>query len=287
MSAFKFRTEYEPSRQPEIGRRVPFLLLGSCFSDEIGSRLVRDGFNAVHNPLGPLYNPLSIARTVGAALEGRLYAADNLTEGPRGFHCLDFASRYSGGDAEAVIAAVNRDLGPVRNFMAGSSDRVLIVTFGTIFTFYRGGIPVGNCHKFPAQEFERRPLSSGEIVELWQKLIDRLPAGIRLIFTVSPIRHLADGLHGNAVSKASLLLATEELTNRNPGRCGYFPAFEILNDDLRDYRFYTADMKHPSETAAEYIYDKFCATFFSAKTMAEAEASRREAVRSAHRQILD
>lgn len=282
----RFRTEYEPEKRPEIGRASRWLLLGSCFSDEIGSRLERDGFACVHNPLGPLYNPLSTARTVADALADRIYTVADLADGPRGHHCLDYASRYSGTDPQTVAEVVNADLRKVKTFFAEPGERVLAITFGTVFTFYRRGVAVGNCHKFPAAEFERRPLTLAEIVGAWQPIIDRLPSDIRIVFTVSPIRHLADGLHGNALSKATLLLAVDALVAANRCRCDYFPAFEILNDDLRDYRFYAADMKHPSETAADYIYQKFCDTYFSAATLDYALASRRDAARSAHRQIL-
>ncbi len=288
MTLFKFRTEYEPTRRAPIGRDVPVVLLGSCFSDEIGSRLERDGFHAVHNPLGPLYNPLSLARTVTDALKRRQYGVADLVEGPRGLHCLDFASLYSGTDGKAIADTVNADLTKVSEVLAAGGPKVLIATFGTIFTFYhKGTTPVGNCHKFAASEFERRPLSLGRIVELWKSIVELTDADTRIILTVSPVRHLADGLHGNAVSKATLLLAIEDIVAANPDKCEYFPAYEILNDDLRDYRFYASDLKHPSETAAEYIYSKFCDTYFEASTMNQAEEARRMAARAAHRQILN
>lgn len=286
-SPFKFRTEYEPQSRRAIGRDTPILLLGSCFSDEIGSRLVRDGFHAVHNPTGPLFNPLSLAHTVSDALKRREYDIADLTPGPRGMHCLAFASRYSGDDGHSVTQAVNTDLQKAIDLMSAPGPKVLIATFGTIYTFYlHGTVPVGNCHKFPASDFVRRPLELGQIVDMWQTIIDSISADTRIIFTVSPVRHLADGFHGNAVSKATLLLATDALVAANPDRCEYFPAFEILNDDLRDYRFYAPDLKHPSDTAAEYIYTKFCETYFDSGTMADAEAARRAAARAAHRQII-
>ncbi len=170
--------------------------------------------------------------------------------------------------------------------LANPRLHTLIVTFGSSYVFERQGTVVGNCHKFPATEFRRRRLSVKEIVDTWATIIGSLPDNIDIIFTVSPIRHLADGLHGNEVSKATLLLALEELYPHYPLRAGYFPSYEIMLDDLRDYRFYAADMKHPSEVAVDYIYDIFTNTYVIEKDRAAALENRRRYRASQHHQIL-
>lgn len=278
----RFRTETERTRsQLRISHDTPLLLLGSCFTDEVGARLEADGFDVLHNPFGALYNPLSIRRCLQRALSDKQYCAEDLTEGPRGFHCLDYASRFSGLDAGAVIAAVEECRGAVASMLRRRP--VVIVTLGTAFVFERkdNGEVVGNCHKFPANFFQRRRLTPAEasaaIADIRAMLV---PVAEAVIFTVSPIRHTSDGLHGNNLSKATLLLACEDAGGE------YFPAYEALIDDLRDYRFYAADMKHPSEVAVDYIYELFSDTYFDAATVARAQQCRRDFLASRHRPIL-
>ena len=281
----KFRTEIEPLRAPfGIEHSDAMLLLGSCFTDEVGQRLVADGFDAVANPLGPIYNPVMLARTLGRALAGSEFVEADLIPGPRGMHCLDYATRYSGPLAPDVLSLLNGDMASVSVQLR--RQPVVILTFGSAYVYEHSGRVVGNCHKFPASDFERRLLTPDEICrELVPVLSELLERGCRVILTVSPIRHLADGLHGNTLSKATLHLALEQLRAQLP-RIAYFPAFEILVDDLRDYRFYTADMKHPSEVAVDYIYDIFSQTFMSADTRRAAQQARKDYKHSLHRPIL-
>lgn len=283
----KFRTEIEPVKSTvSIGHDQNVLMLGSCFTDNIGKLLERDGFNVLHNPLGPLYNPASVLKCLNRALGKRSYTIADLTPGPRGYHCLDYASRYSGLDADKVLKAVNNDFSDITNRMHSPQLRTLIITFGTAYVFEREGVTVGNCHKLDTAQFSRRRLSLAEIIEPWCVFLKKLPACIHVIFTVSPIRHLADGLHGNQLSKATLQLAIEEIIKASHGRASYFPAFEIVLDDLRDYRFYAPDMKHPSATAVEYIYEIFSNTYFTSKARQEALESRRRYLAEQHRPIL-
>lgn len=276
----KFRTEIEPLRGiAPIDRCAPMLLLGSCFTSEIGTRLSADGFDTVANPMGPLYNPASIARVVSRALDGRTFTEADLTLHDGIYHCLDFRSSYQSADPGALVDRLNTDFA----LLAASIRRspVWIITFGTARVFkLDGSTIVGNCHKLPASRFADSYLSITDIIREWQPLI----TGRRVIFTVSPIRHVADGLHGNQLSKARLLLAIDELCRSG---AEYFPSYEILLDDLRDYRFYAADMKHPSETAVDYIYDIWCETYFSASTRQLAAEARKASRQAAHRPILD
>ncbi len=283
----RFRTEIEPIKtKHSIGHDTPLLMLGSCFTDNIGERLDIDGFNVIHNPAGPLYNPMSIASCLNRALENRLYTDADLTHGPNGMHCLDYASRYSGADGAIVIEKVNEDFGRIADRIGNQLLRTIIVTFGSAFVFERHGRVVGNCHKFPASEFVRRRLSVDEITAAWSKLLKALPDYIHVVFTVSPIRHTADGLHGNQLSKSILLLAVDKLCNMFPDCTDYFPSYEIMLDDLRDYRFYASDMKHPSDVAVDYIYELFSNTYMTPKARTEAAESRRRYKASQHRQIL-
>ena len=282
----KFRTEIEPQEfRPWIEPATAITLLGSCFADSVGAALARDGFDTMANPMGPLYNPFSLFRCLTDALTGREYGAGDFTPGPMGHHCLDYASRYCGQDAEALAARLNAGLAALRAHLTRGGSKLLCLTLGTSYVFYLdGGVAVGNCHKFPASRFERRRLSLGEIAEGWKRLRPLLPEDLNIILTVSPIRHLADGLHGNNLSKATLQLAAEEICA--DGRAVYFPAFEILNDDLRDYRFYADDLKHPSDMAVEYIYDIFGRSFITDAARAAAAEGRRASAAAAHRPII-
>jgi hypothetical protein len=272
----EFRTEIEPLRhQQRISHNDAIVMLGSCFTDNIGALLNRDGFDVWHNEMGVLYNPLSIAQVVNRALSNTPYTIDDLYEYDGVWHCLDFESRRQSSDAELLLQQLNRDFAQMRQHLIDAD--VWIVTFGTawIFDHIATNRVAGNCHKLPSAEFVRRRISVDEIVRAWQPLCKDK----RIIFTVSPIRHLADGLHGNQLSKATLLLATEQLGE-------YFPAYEILCDDLRDYRFYAEDMKHPSETAINYIYNIFEQSYFDKETSRKALECRRIFARQNHRQII-
>ena len=282
----KFRTEIEPQEfRPWIEPTTAITLLGSCFADNVGAALARDGFDTMANPMGPLYNPSSLFRCLTDALTGREYGAGDFTPGPMGHHCLDYASRYCGPDAGALAARLNAGLAALREHLTRGGSKLLCLTLGTAYVFYLdGGVAVGNCHKFPASRFERRRLSLGEIAEGWKRLRPLLPDGLNIVLTVSPIRHLADGLHGNNLSKATLQLAGEEICA--DGRAVYFPAFEIVNDDLRDYRFYADDLKHPSDMAVEYIYDIFGRSFMTDAARAAAAEGRRASAAAAHRPII-
>lgn len=272
----RLRTEIEPVRHREpISHDDHIVMLGSCFTDNIGALLERDGFRVSVNPMGALYNPHSIADAVERALSGRPFTREDLVLYEGIYHCLSFESRRQNADADALLEDLNRDFSAFAAELRAAD--IWIITFGTayVFEYTADGHIVGNCHKLPAQSFVRRRLSVAEITGRWQQLT----CGRRVIFTVSPVRHLADGLHGNQLSKATLLLAAENLGE-------YFPAYEILNDDLRDYRFYDSDLRHPSPTAVEYIYEKFKDTYFSKDTCRIAEENRRIAAAKNHRQIL-
>lgn len=277
----KFRTIQEPLRNAlPISHRTPMLALGSCFADNIGLRLAIRGFDIMHNPMGPLYNPASLERILRRALDGHVYTqADLVTDNSGIMHCLDFPLRYSGPDPEALLARVNADFSRLK--AALMKCEVLMVTLGSayIFTHTATGTVAGNCHKLPAAEFRRHAMTTEQIVQLWRPLLKRLQPR-RVIFTVSPIRHVADGLHGNNISKATLLLAADALTDDG---AEYFPAYEAVMDDLRDYRFYETNLTHPTDFAADYIYQLFEQTYFSTATREKAAVEYKNYLRSQHR----
>lgn len=278
---FTIPVNIRPSDTP-IDHSTPIVMLGSCFTDNIGTRLLTDGFDVSVNPMGALYNPATIARVVNRALERRNYTVTDLYEHSGVWHCLDYASRRQGRDPELILKELNDDFNAFSDTLNRAST--WIVTFGTSWVFNH--LPtktlVGNCHKLPMNQFMRSRMSVDEIVQLWQPL---MVPGRRIIFTVSPVRHLSDGLDGNTLSKATLRLAVDSLTSDiNQGE--YFPAFEIQLDELRDYRFYAADMKHPSEVAIDYIYSRFADTYFSRETRLKALDARHDYLLSQHRPIL-
>ncbi len=216
------------------------------------------------------------------AAGGNLFNISDLVEGPRGWHCLTFASRYSGPDPEQVVETVNRDFMKVVDALTARPTVLLTLGTAYVFTHTSSERIVGNCHKLHPAEFARRRLSVQEVsdrLRITTSLLREL--GCRVIFTVSPIRHLADGFHGNTLSKSTLHLAADSVEDAE-----YFPAYEVLMDDLRDYRFYADDMKHPSQVAVDYIYDLFSRSYFTDKTIALAREARAQFKKNNHRQIL-
>lgn len=287
----KFRTEIKT--EPccwQLSIDTPVVLLGSCFADNIGARMRRALWNA-RNPLGVLFNPLSIA----SALKLLLFDPDSSTKFKensfeantlRHSWYFDSSVSDSGPNFPAHLGNMKRELSDTLD-----RGRTLFVTFGTAFCYFLTDHPdfvVANCHKQRESMFARRRVSIDEICAEWEplieKLTDRFP-GLRIIFTVSPVRHLRDGLHENNISKSTLQLAIDRLCDRF-GCCAYFPAYEMLIDDLRDYRFYASDLAHPSDQAVEYIWEKFLDTFVTTPA-ARADLKRGESIvkRYSHRPI--
>lgn len=283
----ELRTEIDiPRSQPfTLGHGDGILMLGSCFTDNIGQRLERDGFDVTYNPMGTLYNPASICNILELALtppadRKLIIRQDN--EG--GWHCLNFACRHIYDTKEEMTADINRQLDNMAVRLSQSAT--VIITLGTAHVFDIGedGI-VGNCHKFPPDCFERRRLTVHEATEWIRKAISMIGQGKNIVFTISPIRHTSDGLHGNQLSKSTLLLAVDNALHERGTY--YFPAYEIVLDDLRDYRFYADDMKHPSNVAVDYIYEMFMKYYMTPSTIADAIRARKEYRRSQHRQIIN
>ena len=263
-----YTTVHVTPSEKKIGYGDKILLLGSCFADNIGAKFEEHYFQTTINPFGTLYNPASIAKAVldmGYGPSGM-----GLVEHNGLWHSMMHHGSYSGVDKEEVIARCEESRIQMREALQQAS--VVIVTFGTAWVYEYEGEVVANCHKLPANRFVRRRLTVNEIVDMWQPIIASMPDK-HWIFTVSPIRHVKDGLHENQVSKAILLQAVDRLTsiqsNSLMGSKSYFPSYEIMLDELRDYRFYAEDMVHPSQVAVEYIWQHFVETYMTTDTQQE------------------
>ena len=287
-----FRTIVEPLKhQGLINHRKRVMMLGSCFSDNIGEKLQQACFNVEINPFGTLYNPASIACGIDDIINQRKFTADDLmqVDGDNRWHSFSHHSSFSSVDAEGMLLHLNEQI--TQAYEALSEATTLIITFGTawVYELNATGKVVANCHKLPANKFTRRLMSIDEIVMQWNGVIERVRQvnnDISIIFTVSPIRHLRDGAHENQVSKSILHIAIDQLMQQHEGLI-YFPAYEVMNDDLRDYRFYASDMTHPSEVAVDYIYELFSQSFFDNDTIKLATECSRLSKRLCHRPMSD
>jgi hypothetical protein len=246
----------------KIGYNDKILLLGSCFADNIGEKFTEHYFQATINPYGTLYNPASIARAVGG-FRGEIVEWGGLWHSTMHHGCLS--------GAEKDIVEANCQAAEKLLQEAVREADVVVVTFGTAWVYEMDGEVVANCHKMPANRFLRRCLTVEEIVELWEPIIMRMPDK-HWIFTVSPIRHVKDGLHANQISKAILLQAIDSLISSlslQASKLDYFPSYEIMMDELRDYRFYAEDLVHPSKMAVDYIWERFVDTYMTVDTKNE------------------
>ncbi|MDR1499396.1 MAG: GSCFA domain-containing protein [Tannerellaceae bacterium] len=246
--------------------RDAIMLLGSCFAEEIGERLGEDKFAVDINPFGTLYNPASIALSVRRLLNPKPFVVSDLFEYEGVYHSFVHHGRFSSVLKDETLDNINRQL-RLSSCNLGNAS-VLIITFGTAYVYRLKADMrvVANCHKLPAYMFERERLPVDAITNDWDALLRslwRVNPDLKVLFTVSPIRHRKDGAHHNQLSKATLLLAVDALQMRYPERIAYFPAYEIMMDELRDYRFYASDMIHPSSLAVEYICERFYRSFLS------------------------
>ena len=264
-----FRVQVElPERETEILHSERIMLFGSCFAENIGNLLAENKFRCDMNPFGVLYNPLSIVGALRQIMDGKRYGEADLFASSGRWHSWMHHSDFSASSPEACLELINGRMEKA----SSSLDHLdwLMVTWGTAYAYVlkETGCVVGNCHKQPDRLFDRKRLGVDEIVEAWVGLLSDLRKrnpNLKVLFTVSPIRHAKDGMHGNQLSKATLLLAIDELCARCPN-CHYFPSYEILMDELRDYRFYADDMLHPSARAVEYVWECFGKCYFGAKT---------------------
>ena len=259
------------------------MMLGSCFSDNIGKRLSELGFDVCVNPFGTLYNPASIASAVSRLVNGEHFTEKDCVEIGAGCErvcSFSHHTSFSGTDAKEFLTKANDALDKASLFFRECNK--VIITLGTSWCFRHIGTGsiVSNCLKHPAAEFQRERLEVQEIATLLKDIIET-DCGKRkeYIFTVSPIRHFKDGAHGNQLSKAGLLLGIDSVIG---DRAGYFPAYEIVMDELRDYRFYAEDMCHPTSQTIEYILERFLGWALPADEKQVLEENIRRFRRSCH-----
>jgi len=266
-----FRTPINiPPAQIKINHQTPILTLGSCFSDCMGSQFNLNKFNVLANPFGTVYNPLSIAKLLSFTKNNQLPDSNSYVES-QGLHAnFDFHSSFSSIDRQTIENRIKLAIEEAHKFL--HNTQWLIITLGTAYVYETidNSRVVSNCHKLPSRLFTKHLLSQKQILhDLSPTLEDLLNQfkQLNVILTVSPVRHIKDTLINNAVSKANLRVACHTLSESHQ-RISYFPSYEIMMDDLRDYRFYKEDMIHPTEVAEQYIWEKFVTTYFSKDTQA-------------------
>jgi len=244
------------------------MILGSCFAENIGLQLKESGFRVALNPFGVLYNPASVGMALQRLWQDQPFRLEELVEHEGLFHSFSHHSSFSGPDPDTTLDKINSAFSQAVLDLKDAT--CLMITFGTSWVYALPSTDqiVANCHKLPEDRFLRRRLSVNEIeyfyIELLEMLFQAKP-DLKVLFTVSPIRHLKDGVHENTLSKSTLHLAIEGLCESFEN-VFYFPAYELLMDDLRDYRFYAEDMVHPSVIAQHYIWNHFSDTCFSKPT---------------------
>ena len=255
-----FRTKVSLDwRRERLNISNSFIFFGSCFADEIGGLFKSNKFDVVLNPFGVLYNPLSIADALNRLIEKSSYSERDLVKIGNLYHSFAHHSTFSHTDKDYMLENINNNLMESASKLENAD--YMFITFGTswVYELKENGKVVSNCHKLPTNYFIRRRASIEEITKCFFNVISKLLSinpNIKIVFTVSPIRHLRDGAHENSLSKGTLLLACEELQNMFKENISYLPTYEIMLDELRDYRFFADDMAHPSKKAVEYIWTR-------------------------------
>lgn len=254
-----FHLEFTPKPfDLKISHRHQLFLAGSCFTEQIGSKLSWHKFRTIDNPHGILFNPVSIAQAIHTYIINKEYKAEDLFYHHELWGSWDHHTRFSSPEQKNSLELINASQQKAHHFLKDANW--LLLTLGSAFVYeLEDKRVVANCHKVPADKFNKRLLKEAEVIAVLQHMIKELqqfnPA-LNIIFTISPVRHLRDGFVENNRSKATLISAVHQLTENNSG-VFYFPAYELVIDDLRDYRFYAEDMVHPNYAATQYVWEKF------------------------------
>ena len=266
------------------------VMMGSCFSDNIGARMRHAMFNVDINPFGTLYNPLSIATSIERIIDCEPVDGSHMFQSGGVWNSFLFHSKFSRVDKMRAMEMMNERITAAHEHLRQA--RALIITLGTavVYRLKSTGKVVSNCHKVPQHEFVRKTESIEAMTEVLDHSLTRLREfnpDIKVIITVSPIRHVADGLETNMLSKASLRVVASTLAGRFKDMVSYFPAFEIMLDDLRDYRFYASDMVHPSEVAVQYVWEVLREAYLDDAARMLADRCERMTKRLRHRPMSD
>ncbi len=287
-----FRTILPPFEYPfRIRYRQPLVALGSCFAEHIGQKLQARKFELLLNPFGILYNPVVMADNLERlARKDVPFDEQDLTQQHGLWFSWQHHGRFADTDRHRLLDRLNREAAATRRMLARAE--VVLLTLGTahVFRHRQSGQVVANCHKAPAATFERQLLTCEETTQHLHRIVAALrqlhcsPHALHLLWSVSPVRHLRDGLVANQRSKATLLLATHTLADSD-AHSHYFPAYELLLDDLRDYRFVEADMAHPNELARQYVWQWFCHTLLDPEALPLMRAIEKICTAAAHRPI--
>lgn len=251
-----------------FNHHLPVLTFGSCFSSNIGDLILKSGFHGAINPFGVLYNPISIANAINRMIENTPYSPNEIIENNGLWVSLDHHGSYSKSSQDETLQNINNEIETLHQII--KNECVILITLGSshVYKWTKNNQITGNCHKFPSKYFTKSMLTSEEIIEKLSETIQTIyqqNSATKIIFTISPVRYLSDGFFENQISKSTLHIAIAELQKRHQ-RISYFPAYEIMMDDLRDYRFYTNDMLHPSPLAIEYIWEHFKNTYLENET---------------------
>ncbi len=266
----RLQTKVEiPDPNFSIDYNSSICLFGSCFASNFGKLFSRLKFSSLVNPYGVLYNPASIAQGIKLLFEKERFLPENLNFYNEKWLSFFHHSDFSSPDKETCLKNINDQLIAAKEKL--NNANIVFITLGTswIYRYNKTSQIVANCHKIPSREFNReflQPADSSRLLVESVKQLKSVNPDIKIVFTISPIRHFKDGAIENMRSKSSLILAISQLQKDFP-ECYYFPVYEIFMDELRDYRFYTSDMLHPSETAISYIWEIFSNTFFSPETL--------------------
>ncbi len=262
----KFHFEFDIKRSPRpIQHLQKLLLMGSCFTENIGEKLRRHKFSTLENPNGILFNPVSVSEAVSACIENKRVTADDIFQHNETWHSWKHHSRFSGITADECVQKINDSTSAAHNYLKQTDH--LMITLGSAWLYtltgkaanaVTGSIAANN-HKAPADWFQKRLMNAEETVIVLQGMLDELflfNPNLQIIFTISPVRHLREGVIENNRSKAVLIQAVHQLVEGSE-LLYYFPAYELVIDDLRDYRFYAEDLVHPNYQATQYVWEKF------------------------------
>jgi len=254
----------------QIDYQSKVLLLGSCFVENIGEKFDFFKFKNLQNPFGVLFQPKAIEQLITAAIHDKVYVEADVFCQNELWHCYQAHSKLSALDKTEVVNGLNDALKHTKTFLKSATH--IVITLGTawVYRHLESNTIVANCHKVPQKAFRKELLSSDEVLESLQHVLDevaRVNPKADVIFTVSPIRHTKDGMVENNRSKSHLISAIHQLLESTNGhKIHYFPSYDIMMDELRDYRFYTSDLIHPNQVAIDYIWDKFKASWLAPST---------------------
>ena len=264
-----FRTSLQDTPFPiRISHNTPVIAIGSCFVENIGFYLEKYKFNISINPHGVLYNPISIGNSLQSILDNEQISKKHLFQVNDLWCSLNHHSQFSNSDFQAVLEAINTSTEQAHQQLMEAKVLILTLGSGFAYEFLQQQSIVANCHKIPQKHFKKRLLSVQSIVQQLSKHIENLQKklpNLQIILSLSPVRHIKDGIIENQRSKATLLLAIHHLIDQFKN-VYYFPSYEIILDDLRDYRFYQEDLVHPNGTAIKYVWEYFKRSFFAEKT---------------------